>query len=60
MRHVISLTEVGPQNLSRLVDDALAFAARPEVTEQPLRGKSAASTLGGHPPEPAPHSQSGR
>lgn len=39
MRHVISLTEVGPQNLSRLVDDALAFAARPEVTDQPLRGK---------------------
>ena len=38
MRHLLSLVEVGPENLARLVDDALAFAARP-VNEPLLAGK---------------------
>jgi ornithine carbamoyltransferase len=39
MRHLLSLIEVGPENLSRLVDHALAFADRP-VTEPVLKGKT--------------------
>lgn len=39
MRHLLSLKEVGPENLARLVDHALAFAARP-VTEPVLKGKT--------------------
>lgn len=38
MRHLLSLVEVGPENLARLVDHALAFAARP-VNEPLLAGK---------------------
>ena len=39
MRHLLSLVEVGPENLARLVDHALAFAARP-VPEPLLAGKT--------------------
>ena len=39
MRHVISLADLGPSDLSRLVDDALAFAAGEGVTDLPLKGK---------------------
>lgn len=39
MRHVISLTDIGPEELSRLVDDALAIAAGKGAAEQPLQGK---------------------
>lgn len=39
MRHLLSLKEVGPENLARLVDHALAFAARP-VNEPLLAGKT--------------------
>ena len=39
MRHLLSLVEVGPQNLARLVDHALAFANRP-VNEPLLAGKT--------------------
>ena len=39
MRHLLSLMEVGPENLARLVDHALAFAARP-VNEPLLAGKT--------------------
>ena len=40
MRHLLSLTDVGPQCLPMLVDAALDFAKR-GVTEQPLQGKVA-------------------
>ena len=39
MRHLLSLVEVGPENLARLVDHALAFANRP-VNEPLLAGKT--------------------
>jgi ornithine carbamoyltransferase len=39
MRHVISLAEVGAENLSKLVDDSLAIASGRADAEQPLRGK---------------------
>ena len=39
MRHLLSLVDVGPENLSRLVDHALAIAARP-VNEPLLAGKT--------------------
>jgi ornithine carbamoyltransferase len=39
MRHVISLADVGPDELSRMVDDALAIAAGRGATDQPLTGK---------------------
>ena len=39
MRHLLSLVEVGPENLARLVDHALAFADRP-VNEPLLAGKT--------------------
>ena len=39
MRHLLSLVEVGPENLGRLVDHALAFADRP-VNEPLLAGKT--------------------
>ena len=41
MRHVISLTDIGPRDLPVLVDDALAIAAGKNTTEQPLKGKVA-------------------
>lgn len=41
MRHVISLTDIGPRDLPVLVDDALAIAAGRGTTEQPLKGKVA-------------------
>lgn len=42
MRHILSLVDVGPQNLSRLIDDALAIAqGRGASDEPPLRGKIA-------------------
>src|SRR5690349_19878328 len=39
MRHLLSLVEVGPENLARLVDHALTFADRP-LTEPLLAGKT--------------------
>jgi ornithine carbamoyltransferase len=39
MRHVISLTDIGPNELSLMVDDALAIAAGEGIADQPLRGK---------------------
>lgn len=39
MRHLLSLAEVGPENLARLVNDALAIAARP-VNQPVLAGKT--------------------
>lgn len=39
MRHLLSLVEVGPENLARLVDHALAFADRP-VNGPLLAGKT--------------------
>ncbi|HEX8188326.1 MAG TPA: hypothetical protein VF586_08245 [Pyrinomonadaceae bacterium] len=39
VRHLLSLAEVGPENLSRLVDDSLAFAAGRARREQPLAGR---------------------
>lgn len=39
MRHLLSLVEVGPENLARLVDHALAIADRP-VNEPLLKGKT--------------------
>jgi ornithine carbamoyltransferase len=41
MRHVISLTDIGPRDLPVLVDDALAIAAGRGTKEQPLKGKVA-------------------
>jgi ornithine carbamoyltransferase len=41
MRHILSLADVGPENLASLVDDALAIASGRGVSEQPLRGKVA-------------------
>lgn len=41
MRHLISLTDIGPKDLSALVDDALAIATGSAATEQPLKGKVA-------------------
>jgi ornithine carbamoyltransferase len=40
MRHLLSLTDVGPHCLPMLVDDALAMAEH-GVTDQPLKGKMA-------------------
>lgn len=40
MRHLLSLTDVGPTCLPMLVDDALHIAEH-GVTEQPLKGKTA-------------------
>jgi ornithine carbamoyltransferase len=39
MRHLLSLLDVGPENLTRLVDHALAIASRP-VNEPVLAGKT--------------------
>lgn len=39
MRHIISLADVGPHELSRMVDDALAIAAGEGVSDQPLKGR---------------------
>jgi ornithine carbamoyltransferase len=39
MRHFLSLVEVGPENLARVIDHALAFAARP-VSVPLLSGKT--------------------
>ena len=39
MRHLLSLTDVGPENLSRLVDHAL-LVARNGSSAQPLKGKT--------------------
>jgi ornithine carbamoyltransferase len=39
MRHVISLADMYPDDLSRLVDDALAMAAGQGAEDQPLKGK---------------------
>lgn len=41
MRHVLSLADVGPDGLSRMIDDALAIAAGRAATDQPLAGKIA-------------------
>lgn len=41
MRHIVSLDDVGPQNLSWLVDEALEFASGRGFAEQPLKGKIA-------------------
>lgn len=41
MRHLISLTDIGPKDLSALVDDALDIATGRAATEQPLKGKVA-------------------
>lgn len=41
MRHIISLADVGPAELSRLVDDALAIARGEGAADQPLSGKVA-------------------
>lgn len=41
MKHVLSLADVGPENLSRLIDDSLAFARGQGISEQPLREKIA-------------------
>ena len=41
MRHIVSLTDVGPENLSSLVNDSLAIASGRNGAEQPLRGKVA-------------------
>ena len=38
VRHLLSLTDVGPENLRRLVDLSCAMAAN-ELTELPLKGK---------------------
>lgn len=40
MRHLLSLTDVGPDCLPMLVDDAL-YMAKEGVTDQPLKGKTA-------------------
>lgn len=39
MRHLVSLVEVGPENLARLIDRALAFAADPAAVPS-LAGKT--------------------
>lgn len=39
MRHVISLADVGSNELSRMVDDALTIAAGQGIADQPLKGK---------------------
>jgi ornithine carbamoyltransferase len=41
VRHIVSLDDVGPQNLSWLVDQALEFASGRGFAEQPLKGKIA-------------------
>lgn len=41
MRHVLSLTEIGPESLAMLVDDALEIAAGRGVSDQLLRGRVA-------------------
>ena len=41
MRHIVSLDDVGPQNLSWLVDQALEFSAGRGFADQPLKGKIA-------------------
>ena len=41
MRHVISLADIRPNDLSTLVDDALAIAAANGSVDQPLKGKVA-------------------
>ena len=41
MRHIVSLVDVGPENLLSMVDDAMAIASGDRVAEQPLRGKIA-------------------
>jgi ornithine carbamoyltransferase len=41
MRHVISLTDIGPKELPMLIDDALNIAAGNGTTEQSLKGKVA-------------------
>nr|QEO74870.1 ornithine carbamoyltransferase [uncultured bacterium] len=40
MRHLLSLTDVGPESLPMLVDDAL-YVAEHGITDQPLKGKTA-------------------
>lgn len=39
MRHFISLEDIGPQELSGLIEDALEIAAGQGATDQPLRDK---------------------
>jgi ornithine carbamoyltransferase len=39
VRHVLSLLEVGPENLARMVDDALAFSRGEGLERGPLGGK---------------------
>jgi ornithine carbamoyltransferase len=41
VRHIVSLVDVGAENLSWLVDEALAIASERGVAEQPLKGKIA-------------------
>lgn len=41
MRHFISLEDIGPEELSSLIEDALAIAAGQGATDQRLRGKVA-------------------
>ena len=41
MRHVISLTDIGPRDLPVVIDDALAIAAGKGTETQPLKGKVA-------------------
>ena len=38
-RHVLSLLEVGPEGLARMVDDALAFSRGEGLKRQPLAGR---------------------
>ncbi len=40
-RHLLSITELGPENLSRLVDRSLEMANGEAGRAQPLRGKIA-------------------
>jgi ornithine carbamoyltransferase len=39
VRHLLTLTEVGPENLARLVRNALGFAERPADAPKSLRGR---------------------
>ncbi|MFZ0748601.1 MAG: hypothetical protein WAM70_04505, partial [Pyrinomonadaceae bacterium] len=41
MRHLLSLADIGPKDLSELIDDALAIAAGQGAMDHPLRGKIA-------------------
>lgn len=39
VRHLLTLAEIGERNLSRLVEDSLAIAARGDAVAKPLAGK---------------------